>query len=89
VTLDDKGHAMPECACLACGKRLDRATSVDGNHQPEMGDVTICIGCGHLMGFDDDLRLRELTDTEMVKVAGDRRIIAIQRARIGLRLADD
>jgi hypothetical protein len=33
------------------------------------------------MAFDNQHRLRELTDTEMYEVAGDRRVILMQAAR--------
>ena len=68
-------------ACTACGKVLDGCSSVDGEHKPKPGDITVCISCGHLMAFADDLTMRDLTDEEMHAIAGDPRIIAIQRAR--------
>jgi hypothetical protein len=33
------------------------------------------------MTYDDGLRLRDLTDAEMHDVAGDPRVLAIQKAR--------
>jgi hypothetical protein len=77
-----ESRAVPPCACLACGKIVNAATSVgEADHWPEPGAITICIGCGHLMAFDDNLCLRELTSQEMYDIAGDRRVLAIQRAR--------
>ena len=32
-------------------------------------------------GFAEDMRLRNLTDAEMYEIAGDPRLIAVQRAR--------
>jgi hypothetical protein len=60
---------------------LDAAASMSGEHSPEPDDISICLYCGHLMAFDGDLKFRPLTDAEMVQVAGDPRILAIQRAR--------
>ena len=71
----------PESACSSCGTLNDAATSVDGERGPRPGSVTVCLQCGHIMAFDLDLRLRELTDKEAYAVAGDRRILAIQRGR--------
>jgi hypothetical protein len=68
-------------ACTACGKLCDGATGVGCDGGPGPGDWTICFYCGHLMAFADDLTLRNLSDAEMVEVAGDPRIIAVQRAR--------
>jgi hypothetical protein len=77
---------MPPSACTNCGHVMDVASSVsendnDNNPQPEAGAFTICITCGHIMAFADDLMLRDLTDEEIVMVAGDKRIIAVQQAR--------
>jgi hypothetical protein len=71
--------------CLSCGKLLDACTAVDADGGPSPGDFTVCISCGHLMAFADDLTLRELTGHEMHAVAGDRRIIAVQNARKALK----
>jgi hypothetical protein len=72
---------VPMSACLGCSKRMDGASAVDHRGAPAPGHFTICIGCGHLMAFGDDMRLRNLTDAEMIEVAGDPRVIAVQRAR--------
>ena len=70
----------PECACPSCNRIFDRATGI-GQRQPKEGDITICIECGHLMAFNSNLTVRDLTDEEMHEVAGDPRIIAVQKAR--------
>jgi len=57
---------------------MDRASMLNGDDQPSPGDVTLCIGCGHIMAFADDLSFRELTDQEIVAVAGDQRIVQAQ-----------
>jgi hypothetical protein len=81
---------VPESPCTHCGEMLDMASCVKqttSKHsrrrvvRPDPGDMTICIKCGHLMGFNPDLTLRDPTDDELIKVAGDPRLLAIQRAR--------
>ena len=52
-----------------------------GEHKPQSGDVTICLYCGHIMAFGKALELRSLTDEEMLEVAGDRRIVLLQKLR--------
>lgn len=52
-----------------------------GEIHPSPGDITVCMYCGHLMAFDRKLRFRQLTDAEMIEVAGDERIIAVSKAR--------
>jgi hypothetical protein len=72
---------VPQCACLACGKTFDAATDAESNKTPSPGDTTICLGCGHVMTFTDDLTVRELTSEEIHEVAGDPRVLALQRLR--------
>jgi len=72
---------IPRSLCLHCGKPLDGATSVNVDAPPDPGDVVVCLFCGHIMAFADDLTLRPLTDAEANEVAGDERILAIQKAR--------
>lgn len=80
----------PASNCLNCGHKLDAATAVDNDDAdertlvPRPGALTICIACGHLMAFDLDMTMRELTSAEMHEMAGDPRILAIQRARAAL-----
>lgn len=77
---------VPVSNCTACGHELDGATAIDDNIlAPKSGDVAICIHCGHLMAMDDQLNLRNLTDEEMKEVAGDPRIITLQKARKALK----
>jgi hypothetical protein len=80
MKLGQDRHITPS-ACTNCGEILDGATSVGCDGGPDPGDLTICIICGHLMVFDDNLKLRDPTGAEMVDAAGDKRIIAIQLAR--------
>ena len=64
---------------------MDRASGVDTQSSPSPGDITLCIRCGHVMAFDEGLRFRQLNDEEIKDVAGDPRIIAVQKARAGYR----
>jgi hypothetical protein len=74
---------VPTCTCLNCGYELDAAFDTAMEEAPPTpGDATICILCGHLMVFDDDLRLRQLNDEEIIQFAGDQRIVRAQRARL-------
>ncbi len=76
---------VPAYNCLGCGSTLDAATDPLGDGTPASGDMTICLYCGHLMAFGDDLALRELTGAEMIEVAGDKKILAIQAAAAAAR----
>jgi len=74
---------MPESPCTSCGKILDAANAIseDGAGKPDPGDATVCLMCGHIMVFDDNLRLRDPTAAEQENFAGDKRLLTIQEAR--------
>jgi hypothetical protein len=78
-----KDRHTPPTACLGCGSKIDGATHVgeDEDSAPDPGSITVCIYCGHIQIYDDTLKLRELTPEEQIEIAGDARILAIQRAR--------
>ena len=81
-----KGYHVPESRCTACGHFLDRAGGVDNNdRKPKPGDVSICIECGHIMVFGDDMQLRDPTGEEMYEIAGDKDVLAAQRALAELK----
>lgn len=73
-------HHLPPVPCPSCGERLDTATPMFADGVPVDGDITICLKCGHIMVFEDQ-RPRNPTDAEMRRMAGDRRIIKVQKAR--------
>lgn len=73
---------LPEVRCSACGNKLNAATHVGPDDpRPTPGDASLCLYCGHLSVFADDLTLRPLTDAEMYEAAGDPRILKVQRLR--------
>ena len=67
--------------CLGCGRVNDQVTDLINGHEPTTGAYTVCIECGHVMVFAADLSVRNPTDDEMCKIAGDKRLLAIQKAR--------
>jgi len=72
---------LPEAECLRCRKKVDAASGVaDDGAVPEPGDVTICIFCGYLMTFADDLSFRELTEEDILELPLDE-ISRFQSAR--------
>lgn len=82
--MTDRTTRTPISKCPSCGTPNDAATLAgkgDEATRPDPGDVSVCLYCGHLMAFAEDLTLRDLTDAEMHEVAGDPRILAVQKAR--------
>jgi hypothetical protein len=71
--------------CLNCGKIINAAAQMaaadDKDAAPHPGAVALCLGCGHVMIYADDLSLRELTDAEQVEIAGDPRIVKFNTIR--------
>lgn len=55
---------LPENRCVLCHGILNAATMVDGVDDPAVGDVSICVYCGNVMVFDDDMNLRAMTKKE-------------------------
>jgi hypothetical protein len=76
-----RGAQHDPTPCLNCGKVLDAAMGVGHGRKPRPGCITICIGCGHIQAYGSGMKLRELTDEEMIDVAGNETILAIQKAR--------
>ena len=78
-----KDRHTPPTVCLGCGSKIDGATHVgnDEDTAPDPGHIVVCIYCGHIQAYAEDLQLRELTLAELLDVAGDSRILAIQRTR--------
>jgi hypothetical protein len=76
-----RSKRTPSSACISCGAVSDAAAPVGGDTKPSPGDITVCLYCGHVMAFDENLNFRSLTNDEMREIAGDERIVAINRAR--------
>lgn len=74
-------HRLNASCCTACGRMCDAAMTIDADESPQPGDVTVCLTCGHVMSFDNNLGLRELTSEEAYNIAGDKRLLALQKAR--------
>lgn len=48
--------------CTACGKEVDAATATQGGDEgPTEGSLSICFYCQHVMMFDKDLQLQDLS----------------------------
>lgn len=55
---------LPLSRCCECNKELDRA---GGPREAKSGDFTLCINCGSLNVFGDDLMLRQPTEDEYLE----------------------
>ena len=70
-----------QSACKGCGHSLNMAAIPKGEGGPSPNDITVCLYCGHIMAFTDDLGVRNLTSKEMIEVAGSPNLLEVQRFR--------
>lgn len=57
--------------CTHCGAELTAATILDADARPRPGDVTVCIGCGHVYEFDERLLIIELSEAKRRTIQND------------------
>lgn len=68
--MESETYKIKKQPCLNCGAVFDGASSIDHTNEPKPNDLAICIECGHIMMYDENFTFRQLTDTEIVEVAG-------------------
>jgi transcription initiation factor IIE alpha subunit len=44
--------------CPACGVKINAVTSTDGLAVPQAGDVSVCLKCGSMLEFNEDLTVK-------------------------------
>ena len=56
--------------CPSCGKFLDGASSVSdpGRSGPSPGDLSICIACGTIVKFGENLKLEIVSENELEQI---------------------
>jgi ribosomal protein S27AE len=81
--MDDDGITrLAKQACLRCGYTTTAAGEANGDMVvPSVGDLTMCLRCGHVMAFGVGLVFRELTADEALEVAADPYMIELERRR--------
>jgi hypothetical protein len=78
TTLGDQ-RRVPVSRCSSCGTLNNAASAVGEDAGPSPGDATICMACGHIMVFREDLHLREPTIDELIQISSDPRTVLTQR----------
>jgi hypothetical protein len=73
--------------CLNCRRLLDAAVSShkDSEDPATPGCLSICIYCSHLMVFDHDMRLRDMTADELDGAFDDEHLLMVLKALAKLR----
>jgi hypothetical protein len=59
-----RSDRVPAQPCPWCGKKLDAAASVDREHPPVEGDITVCLYCEGCIVFGAGLGLARLLRAE-------------------------
>lgn len=83
-----KTTRTPESKCLQCGIIIDAATDPLTGKEPSKGQISVCIKCGHVMTYDKDLKLAELTAKDWVDIGKDAKamqFITIAKSHIKAR----
>lgn len=75
-----KTTKVPEVSCVECGHPFDLATDIATDATPAPGDVSLCIECGNVAMFADDLTLRPISEDEIERMPLDH-LSSLQRAR--------
>lgn len=61
---------LPRSTCHKCGYGIDAASSMVGE-TPEPGDIGICLRCGNVEKYDENLQLTPLTDEDLIELVKD------------------
>ena len=75
-----KDHRVKASNCPFCEYQHDGATQINGNNLPKPGDVSICIKCGLVGVFDDNLDVRKPTAKEEAEFKKDDTITEAQKS---------
>jgi len=62
--MKDDVFNIPTCFCLKCGHTFTHASNLTGKGNPRPGDCTLCIECGQLLVFNDDMTVSLITVEE-------------------------
>jgi hypothetical protein len=65
----------PACRCPYCETKINGQMSTFEDARPAPGDFTLCIICGKVLAFRDDLTVRRLTPAEELDAARHPQIV--------------
>lgn len=71
---------IKENNCRNCGHTLDACTAIEDGATPSTGDISICLYCGELSAFTEDLTIRKVSKEEFESYDDDlkKEIIKVQ-----------
>lgn len=74
-------HILPICPCPTCGAKNNAATCVSNDESigPSKGDVTLCVVCGELLVFDENVNPVLPSPQELKNIFSDPDVAAMIR----------
>ena len=78
--LKEGEYVVPHGVCVVCGHHFDLASNATGERGPQPGDASVCVVCGDVTFFDEEMRRRPATPEELAEMPEDakRAIAAIK-----------
>lgn len=78
-------HYATECPC--CGYKMDSVSGANTNSRPQPGDATVCIDCGAICKFDENMAMKLALDTSGPSWEEARRVQTLIRKQRGWSVA--
>lgn len=82
------GIKIPDSIC-ECGYVVNRSADVQGDVTPKKDDLSICINCGQVRQFQEDLTLKTLNDEELKKFQDSDLWHTILKAQLAIKQRKD
>jgi hypothetical protein len=57
----------PVTSCPTCCKVIDAATGLNAKF-PEPGNLSVCVGCGTMLQYDEGLALKKLNEEQLAVI---------------------
>ena len=77
----NKSSPIPEQTCNFCHYRMDATTDAFGEATPKPGDYSICLNCGKIGVFDENLVVQKPTPEEQDAINKHAQVTHAQMAR--------
>jgi hypothetical protein len=65
---------------------MDAASSAEDGAVPTPGDISVCLNCGQILVFGDDLIQRMPTEEELAKIKASKIWPGLQSVQISIRM---
>ncbi len=71
--------SLPACHCLRCGYKVDEATSLTGSESVTAGSLSVCLKCGAIAKYGEELTVVPLSEKEARHLEADLEMMAYLR----------